>query len=689
MRLTLRTLLAYLDDMLEPSQAAVIGQKVAESETARDLIARIRQVTRRRRLTIPPATGPGARLDANVIAEYLDNVLPGDQLGEVEETCLSSDVHLAEVSACHQILTLVLGEPALIPPTARMRMYRLIQGAESLPDRKVPPSPVGQGALEGVTAGHDDADEALLLGLPVYERSDKWMRWIVPIIAGCLVVAAGSAILMALTSTPSGLAPLRNGPVEAAQLTPIPELKPEPGPRLVENKVKQVDQRVEAPKKPAETVKQPNTEIKNEPPREKAEAKNTPPVETEVPPAKPQPPSTERRALGKAFWNSSPASILLERSSDAGAWQRVAQKDPIYSNDYVVTLPGYRSEIRLDNGLALQLWSNLPQISRVPILESAVVLHAAPDADLDFTLDHGRVVIVNPKESARVRLRFRKEVCELDFLDAKTELGVDLLGICPPYMPEPRKDPEIRVRFYALHGRTRLSANSQTYLLTAPSAFDWDNTYGYVSRPADLPRPPDWWNPKPPALNRDLSFALDSHSRRLQSRDRVEVAFSEGVREPDLSMRVLAVRFLGAMDDPAKLLDCLADERHTDVRVMAIEELRHLLGLHAQNDEKCRTLLKQKNYSDAQADTVLQLLHGFPLEQWTTPALKSTVVEYLTSDKLAIRQLAHTLLLSFVPEGQRIRYDAAATADQRQRGYREWQRLVAGSKPPTRSSRSK
>ena len=31
MRLTLRTLLAYLDDMLEPSQARVIGQKAAET----------------------------------------------------------------------------------------------------------------------------------------------------------------------------------------------------------------------------------------------------------------------------------------------------------------------------------------------------------------------------------------------------------------------------------------------------------------------------------------------------------------------------------------------------------------------------------------------------------------------------------------------------------------------------------
>ena len=58
MRLTLRTLLAYLDDTLEPAQASLIGQKVAESEKAQELIERIKQVTRRRRLAVPPATGP-------------------------------------------------------------------------------------------------------------------------------------------------------------------------------------------------------------------------------------------------------------------------------------------------------------------------------------------------------------------------------------------------------------------------------------------------------------------------------------------------------------------------------------------------------------------------------------------------------------------------------------------------------
>src|SRR5438552_9952290 len=138
-RLTLRTLLAYLDDTLEPAQARLIGQKVAESDAAQELIARIKQVTRRRRLTTPPS-GPGAKTDANIIAEYLDNNLSSEQLAEVEEICLASDVHLAEIAACHQILTLVLGEPALVPPTARQRMYGLVKGPEAIPFRKPPAS---------------------------------------------------------------------------------------------------------------------------------------------------------------------------------------------------------------------------------------------------------------------------------------------------------------------------------------------------------------------------------------------------------------------------------------------------------------------------------------------------------------------------------------------------------------------
>src|SRR5262245_26921338 len=124
-RLTLRTLLAYLDDTLQAAEIKEIGQKVAESDAAQELVARLKAVTRRRRLTAPPMTGPNG-LDPNRVSEYLDNELASEELAELEKLALESDVHLAEIAACHQILTLVLGEPALVPPKARERMYGLV-----------------------------------------------------------------------------------------------------------------------------------------------------------------------------------------------------------------------------------------------------------------------------------------------------------------------------------------------------------------------------------------------------------------------------------------------------------------------------------------------------------------------------------------------------------------------------------
>jgi len=75
MRLTLRTLIAYLDDVLEPSQIKEIGKKLEESSYASSLVERIKDVLRRRRLTAPEVEGPGSNPDPNTVAEYLDNTL--------------------------------------------------------------------------------------------------------------------------------------------------------------------------------------------------------------------------------------------------------------------------------------------------------------------------------------------------------------------------------------------------------------------------------------------------------------------------------------------------------------------------------------------------------------------------------------------------------------------------------------
>lgn len=125
MRLTLRTLLAYLDRALDTEDDAAIAEKLKQSEFASKLVQRVKACLTNDVLSAPAVTATGTADDANRIGEYLDSVLSAEQVAEVERICLESEPHLAEVAACHQVLTLVLAKPAEIPLSLRQRIYQM------------------------------------------------------------------------------------------------------------------------------------------------------------------------------------------------------------------------------------------------------------------------------------------------------------------------------------------------------------------------------------------------------------------------------------------------------------------------------------------------------------------------------------------------------------------------------------
>lgn len=127
MRLTLRSLLAYLDGVLPAGDQQDLAGRVAANAVAQSLVARMRRVIGLPRIGAPRPLGRGLADDANSVAEYLDNSLPSERLETFERICIESDMHLAEVASCHAILAEVVRSPTVLHDLDDVERQRLLR----------------------------------------------------------------------------------------------------------------------------------------------------------------------------------------------------------------------------------------------------------------------------------------------------------------------------------------------------------------------------------------------------------------------------------------------------------------------------------------------------------------------------------------------------------------------------------
>ncbi len=231
-----------------------------------------------------------------------------------------------------------------------------------------------------------------------------------------------------------------------------------------------------------------------------------PPLPNSMQPVKATP-SEEVKAVGTYIALDNWVSVLLQREGEDHPWAVLRPEARVSTAQTLVSLPGYRSLIALDNKVNLTLWGNLPEFSASPpVLESVIMLHVPGDGtDLDFTLDRGRVVVANrmtPAGTARVRLRFLGNTWELELPNDRSEVALDLWGM-------PQLENAAGGRAAAAHlaqpghqGRRAVVKTPGQILELGDSSPSPGSTGARQAGPRELAALPMWWAQPPGRLRR-------------------------------------------------------------------------------------------------------------------------------------------------------------------------------------------
>jgi len=466
MRLTLRTLLAYLNDVLTPEEAEQLKHRIEESEFASTLVQRIRHVLRRLRLSAPKVEGRGVGFDPNSVAEYLDSTMPPESVVDFEKVCLESDVHLAEVAAGYEILAKVLNEHAEVPTELRNRIYGLKDrvGKAAVAAPSLPHSDNGKAAAAALGAAHRTPPPPPVSTtrrqppqVPDYLKpepkspSNAWLLLPVTLLAllGIAFFVPPLNQYNPLVKRSPDLAEKPPEPENANGSQPNPVAPPDHGENTEgEQSPSRTNDAADTPPVIAavDNGKQDATEKTD---KENADEENAPkPIEPDKavadsgdkpapePPPEPKPPetSTDKPEVKPAVSPEPSTGVELGRFiSDETLlasfnfknrlWMRVPPRALITEGEQCVSLPIYRPQVGLSSGVIVTL-----------VGEGSVLFTRQADRDqTQVAVDYGRILIhSNALQKAQTNLSFNGVDGVLALESPDSMAAVEFYSFLPP-----------------------------------------------------------------------------------------------------------------------------------------------------------------------------------------------------------------------------------------------------------------
>jgi len=628
MRLTLRTLLAWLDDTLPPSQVREIGIQVKESPLARELAERIGRVTRQRRLTVPGSSGPEGT-DPNLVASYLDNDLDPEQVAEYEKKCLSSDVNLAEVASVHQILSL-LGQRAKVPPEAKARMYQLVRGREARPARLW-----SSGSRERVQGAAATAVEWAIDPPPAQSMLERLGPLAVCLVLG--VVAVWSA-WWSVTAQPSPLgfkvdARSRPRPPGVAPEATVPAVEAGrpalAGPAVGESTVAEHPAAANpseaasapAPVASAEAVhpepSMPSAELAKDAPAAKAAAA-APAKESQ--PAADLRPSVAKAPPGPGMID--PTSVLVLRyDPEDRQWERITNRTLLARLDRVLCLEPFRVDLGM-GPLRLQA-----------VGETEIQLQTNPaDAAPMIELGHGRLLVTQPASTTLRVGTFTKSIT----IEASQDSLVGLERVVRRGDNRP-PDPRPQLEIYCVRGEVTVVADKDRDRLTVTNAARISNP-GKIERgsPDALPA---WTNPGPPTPF-EAQLAEQFYKMVLPARP-IMAELVAAIEDKRPEIKKLAIAAVKALGDYSLLTPLLSRERDPLCRKATLAAIREVLSLSPEAASRMRDQLAEE-FGQERLPFVLKMIEGHPRSESANADLLSQLVLLLgpEQESLGLRELA-------------------------------------------------